>query len=70
MTASIEIRLVGRVPTPADLPATGVYADCYAVEAGRQFAGWGDQWVFGPWDEGGARDYFGLDLDEVPEVGP
>lgn len=65
-------RLRYRVPTLDDLPASPAAMDCYAVDAGRLYAGarpaeYGGGWEVGGWDEpGAAREWFGVELDDVP----
>lgn len=63
-----------RVPTVGDLPTDPAPMDCWAVTDGRLYAGaipaeYGGGWELGPWDEpGAARDWFGIELDDVPEA--
>lgn len=63
-----ELRIVGRIPTLADLPASATLIDLFAVTTGRQYAGKvPDGWQIGGWDDpGAARDYFGVELEDVP----
>lgn len=63
-----------RVATADDLPAAPESMDCYAIQAGWQYAGaipseYGGGWEYGGWDDpGAARDWFGIELDDVPEA--